>query len=61
MGDILDVTNAADIKLREAGLRPNTAMNFQDDLQVSIFYPCSLVFVYYINVKITGLFVGSCG
>jgi len=33
VGDILDVTNAADIKLREAGLRPNTTMNFQDDLQ----------------------------
>jgi len=33
VSDILEVTNAADIKLSQAGLRPNTAMSFQVDLQ----------------------------
>jgi len=36
VGDILEVTNAADTKLSQAGLRPNTGASFKEDLQGAV-------------------------
>ena len=51
VGDILEVTNAADTKLSQAGLRPNTGASFKEDLQVSLFWLLQTYIIYLVTCR----------